>query len=779
MTIKNSKILATLMMTAFVVSAQADLPTPPACSDLNNQIKRLQLEKLKIKPEGENQKSLYELQREYDQILAEVSIVQELFKLNEKFHSIMSNNYDPVQDIVGYIDTVTADDNLQVMQNMALMDSMMTQLSEDTQLDFIGSSEDISFERIAQACIGKDNILCNLINSGDRSNATALITSFTEALRADTSRLKSEEKEQKLNAYRDVLRRGISPEADLAGVFAAAKELERHKNNPAFTILRTAEDMTKHDNADILRLKLTRCCTAFANQNDALNDSMCSQLGDALDFNKCSEVWLSESEIANSRERSRVTSEDISARQEAAFNNVVSAFNKYELRAYEALNYKIGDEPLQDQLNITPQFSIKSRTVFGRFFSSMGILASDTELAQERSSELTSQQNLHEMQRDELVKSSEQMVSSLKSIYQRGKIPHDTIANFLERGIKPTASQTVTEIDFMNLALEINKKMCSIQNKMSQSPSDCNNVQDFVKVEKNPLRIVPANSIAIRNLFSSENNAALKQDADEAKLKLQQKRAEIDTITNANKYQHLDQLMSFLIWDKQSRCSSDESQLVTVTGCGYAQDERPLTYLLDASEKILAEMDPSVVARRDITRANLSQRRIILGHMNGACAGLKNIYSADSSDPDVAAISAQSCGRIKAMNEIVQQKTDVERVVEIERGGRYIDSAGRIRRQNSTGKDLALGALGALPQATSTMAMPFFSGIALRGNIPGQEQYWKQVKFNQYATDWWATNNPYLGFPNMPYLGHSPFYGTPGVASGGFDFNQNGLNLSP
>lgn len=816
-------IVGALLSTGHQLSAKE--VSIQSCQGLPNSIEALQKKQYSL-TDGTDSKKLYDLQREYDETLAEASIVQEFYKLNEQYFKVLNDASDPVNDIINHIEKLTSKENIETLKNIATMDALINDLDVTAKLKLGDSRNHLeAFSKIKAACeqdsSNKKSILCDNIGDEDTEK---LVKSFLQAYVISTSNLPDEEKIRRTQAYRHLLRNGMNPDTDLAAMFRAAKELNLVKHNPAYQKLvdfnALADENAEDPNnlrKDLDKLVQARCCFHFATDGERISDPVCANFKEKYSVSECRRLKSS----ANTTQAIQEREQDVEE-HERAFARVIGAYSNFEAQAYENLNYKQGSQvslinhELEEGGIVIPRES-----GFRNFFTRIGMAQSGLERIRETAQHITGRVVGSENRTTKISDSMEKVTNQILDIFKRGK-SHRSMESFLAQSISSISenqnsnssagssnSAVSSELDMEKVADHMNKKICLLEEKVYESKPDqqckvdqtgnptealcnakpnCANPKDrYVKYDRTGENktITIANGANLQRIFTNEENLVLAEDSKQVKEKLKKLKAQIDAIKNSAPYQHIDQIKSFMVWDLKNRCSDQfKSQDVSIdSSCIAGNNVSQIDYLVldiaDATSRLLGETDPDAQKRRNLTEANRAERRIILGHMQGACQGIESLKS-ESKFADLGAPAIQSaCNRIARMRESAEETTQSERVAKIEKGNQYIDAEGRIRRRNSTAADIGIGAIRGLPVAVNTMATPFFSGMALKTSLPAQENYWKAVKFNDYASNWWMNNSP-LGFPSMPYA-YSPYYGVGagGITATGFDFNQNGIITTP
>tara|TARA_R110000868_G_scaffold64597_2_gene194039 strand:+ start:5561 stop:7930 length:2370 start_codon:yes stop_codon:yes gene_type:complete len=771
------KIIAGSILCTALYAAPS-FASAPTCEQAGKDLNRIQFKQYDLK--SSDNKTLLDLQKEYDKELSNASIIQELYELNKKFFTVLnqtSNILAQPRDyasLANQIQAVSSSDDFKVMKKMAAMDSLITELANATGLDIEQLAAGIvpgqessvlnTFSRIKMACEGKQSVLCDSLSSKDESDTRDLIESFMLAFAANSDTTNPIDRAAALANYRAVLRRDISNSADLQQLYTQAEAVARTSNSPAFVKLQAVESNGSIDSPNVVALNRAQCC--ILTPEESTTAPVCTAL---LDFN-----------------RSLCTSSNSQSYMSQAAGVVAPiarTFLDYEQSAYRALNFKFDDISSLD--NATPEAlrPFGGNLVFRRasLFVSERIPymnKSIEDFTNVLSANLTNEQ----MKLTLVTNHSNNIVRQISSYYRRGR---NQISSTPDHNFMPPGAQLTTQAQLQDVTKLINEQICQISNsKAGATQLDCtsSDIQSnrFVKVKERPLSIILASANALDDVFAgseAEIETRWQQQSQAVRAKLSELRQKISAIKSGQKYSYLDQIKSFMIWDMKNRCGVSSSNEVKVATCGTIDTDTSVDYLIaqvgSVTNLLLAETDPDVNARADLNNATVAQRRVILGHMNGACQGLQRMQSEDSASNMTGNGVSEACARISSMQSAAKQTTTSERIATIERSGRYVDTEGRIRKNRSTAGDIGLGALRGLASSGPDLLGTHFQGMAIRDSVPYQYQYYTGMKLNAYAQNWWQTNTPM--FPSFPYMGGLPYYGAPGGYSTGFDWNTNGL----
>lgn len=807
---RNNILIGSVAISFFMASLS--FANAPSCDQTAKDLNAVQTSQYNLKSPAPESKSLFELQKEYDQTLSEATIVSELHKLNEQFTNVVAETTatpytsDDIASFIDDISNVTSSENLQVMRNMAAVDTLLQEMVKNTGLQIL--TEDggyASVEQVIVACSQVPSqysgVLCESLRgkTPEAEQTKALVSSFLQAFAVNNNaNLTSEEKDSTLNAYRAILRQGIDPESDLNELFNSARTLARQKESASFMGLERIASLGNTNGSQVRELRNAQCCLASEIEAGALPICATSTIGTSpapFDRGQCYGADGSKNGPYMQKAKE-------------SFGEITDAFVAYERRAYGALNFQFTNAT---PLDLTTSASIHGAARLaahgvahgitqditrGSGILGLGARVLDVEAMQKRARDknnksISSGANLS----NSLETTGQNIIDQIACIYRRGKLTLSPGQALPTGGsFSPTAANS--EVDgnqLKQVANLINKTICNIENaKNNNQALPCNeedfiNQERYVKLRTNPtLEIVIARSDVLNNVFTgSQEELHNRWEAQQAEVraKLEGLRQKIDAIKADQAYSYLDQLKSFMIWDMKNRCASNPMRQVSIQSCSQEpSSDQSVDYLIGSVgpvvSTLLAETDPETIARADIGTPSIAKRRIILGNMKGACLGLSRLNNEDSSRNFTGNGIAYACERITSMNTAAKASTDIERIAVMERKGQYIDTQGRIRRPNSTGKDIGLGMLRGASSSAGDLFGTYIQGRALSDSLPGQEQYWKSVKYNQYAQNWWMTNTPM--FPSFPYMGgYSPYYGSPANYSSGFDFNQTGITSIP
>lgn len=764
----NKLIALTLMLSLNMTGAVManDSYTLLSCTDLPRTMSQIQRAQYRLKaqtPEGE--KTLFDLQKEYDSKLSQASIVQELVAMNQAMKEALSPAGDPVRDIVQHIERVTQKSNISVYKNMAAMDALFKDLVNSSNIKLTEeNSTPPTMQNVVDMCnsINSEKLLCNIArNSSDTSYP--VLDGFLKAFAAND--LPPEERAAAVNNYRLILNEGFPSSVDFEGIYDAAIRLEGvTKNgkeiNGALKSVVSLESLSKGDKKELTLLKKVRCCQhRTSEQYDA--DPFCLSITD-FQHASCSE-------------------EHRSGRQEVrgAIDTIVSAFSDYEQKTYDALNFKFDDIQTVDIESQSAGINASQRSFPGRIVQALGISTNETRRQQIRSEYISEYIDSDGKLRtgDLIEHHAEALKCKLQSIYRRGRINANSLSLFID-GI-PQLARSTNELD--HVAESLNKKICQIAYTVTRinEYSNCDaSYREFVKTEGGKIKV--ANHEVIEEIFSnSQINATLDAELKALNADLDRLKSQISSIKGTAKFESLDKIKAFMAWDMKDRCGNDTFTNIDVASCQSLPEEENINYLLadvgDISNRLVAELSPSTIANVDITNASLAQRRVIFNNLTGACSAMSEEVVSSLRVPEIGDV----CKRISVLDENVQQTTQTERVARLERQG-YIgrDDRGRLIKRNSTWKDISIGAARALPSTVNTLLPTYFQGRQLSSSIPHQEQYYKNMKLYNYAHQWYLENTPLyppMGFWNN-YGANTGLYGNDYLYSNtGFNFNTSGI----
>lgn len=724
-----------------------------SCSSMPTAISDLQRRQYLMQHEG---KSLFDLEKEYDTNLSQAAILQELTRMNADMHAALSPAGDPIRSIVNHISNATSPENMSVYKQMAAMDTLIKNLAKETELNF--NREDNvypTYDDLVRACANVSNqAICDITKDSSDVSSQLYIRSFLEAYAANGA----SDREHAANlatAYRQVLRQGFSIDTSFQRIYDAAKALDTSKHSPAFAVIEQVENLGKDDHPDVLKLKQIRCCR-LQNSQQVQADTMCSTIQN-FQLSQCSEYRQNAS---------------------ASVENVIDAFSNYEQRVYDSLYFKFDNIELEDNFSQSAvNLNIPRRSWAGRILNSIGV-ATDERQKAAVTEELTTLVNAEgQIQTTVFVENmADNIQAQLRSIYRRGKVGKSDVSDFIRR--VPTSEDSALELNYV--ASELNVKICLLESQTTgRGHSNCtpgNVIDKFVKQVNG--RIVVADNAPLERIFNPNNDLNLQTELAALQDHLRNLKAKIDAIKGQEQFRNLEMVKAFMVWDLKDRCSNNNVDQFHVPGChADPANNKSIDYLVstvgNASNKLIAELDPNTISRVDLSNASLAQRRVIFSNLKGACSGL----TAEGAPqlPNVPGV----CERISALDTQVQRTTASEVVDRRTERGYYRTPEGRMVKERSTWSDIGIGAARALPGVANTLVPTYFQGSALRQSIPYQEQYYKNMKLYNYSNQWYLDNAPMfpgLGYWNSYGYGYNGMYTGPGsVSTSGFNFNTTGL----
>lgn len=772
-----------------VLYAAPSFASAPTCEQVGKDLNRIQFKQYELKS-GDN-KTLLELQKEYDKTLSDASIIQELYELNKKFFLVLNNPTSLLARPTDYaalatqIQSVSSSENLKVMKNMAAMDALITELANETGLEieslaagFNPQSESSvlnTYQRIALACQGKQSVLCTSLTNesvdknGNPGPTRQLLDSFMIAFAANSESTAPAQRAEALANYRGVLRRGITDSANFEELYNQASAVAARTNAEALSKLVEVQHNGSSERLNVIALNRAQCCI-LTPQEAATSDS-CKALAN-FDHNKCTG-----------------SSDSYMVQAAAVIPPIARTFLDYEQSAYRALNFKFEDISSLDQTTPEALRPFGGNLYLRRIGLFTSNFAPDMKGSIERFTNVMAANLTSDQAKLRLVTNhSNNIVNQISSYYRRGR---SQISSNPGHNFMPPGAQITTQAQLSDVTKQINEQICQISNsRTGATRQDCTSAtiqsSRYVKVFENPLRISLSSSNALDEVFAGneeEIEARWQHQSQHVRTKLNDLRQKIEGIKASQSYAYLDQLKSFMIWDMRNRCGISSNNEISIPTCGTVDANPSVDYLIaqvgSVTNLLLAETDAAVNARADLNNASLAERRVILGNMNGACLGLQRMQSENAESNMTGNGISQACERIASMQSAAQQTTPTERSARLERSGRYVDTEGRVRRNPSTGRDIALGALRGLGTSGPDLLGTYFQGRAISDSAPYQYQYYTGMKLNAYAQNWWQTNTPM--FPSFPYgMGNvAPFYGTTGGYTSGFNFNTAGLVSSP
>ncbi len=747
---KKYSLLVVFAMFAASVQGQDN----NVCSNLETEIQRLQKVQFEMRPPADQQNNLFALMRDYDQKLATLSIVEGFYNLNRKLREQMkgaSDKYKKLGKIVDYVEDAASDESLQTMRTMAAMDGALKQLQDKAELKIDATT---SVEQIVTACAGKTGIaLCDALNSSNNNQTTAAVQAFLQAYTVQNSGTDPTVTANRIKSYQSILKEGFT-NPDFEKLYNNALKLK--ESSAALARLDKVENLKKDDGA-VLGLKRAMCCS-YSSGDLAEKDSKCkSSEAFPFKFSQCSKyIEHAEGNIAEA----------------------MTALTDYQKETHNAFNFKF------DQAVVNADNKQKNAE-FANLVSPQLFQTKKQAIIHEVESTVTTI--------DEKQQALDQLTNSIKSnivaLHRRGKIGvSDQDAQDVEKFLNSDdkighrmktdgTEKKLDEDDYKAIAEQVNQTMID---KFSCMTGTTCSVKKFVEVDPYPdannntlYRFKLVNGDVLDQLLKEESQKLILKEFEDIKEEVATAKAKIDKIKNSNEYAHLDQIKNFLVWDMENRCSSEPVFHTQTVFCHDGTALNELDHFVTDMGVILAETDPAVIANNDLTNAGLAQRRVILSNMRGACLGLERLEKEQPGKGFSSNTIKASCERIDGMYTQANEETNSERNERLEKSGYSYDGDGRIKKRPSTWSDIATGAAKGLPNAVGTIATPFFSGIALRNSIPNQEAYWKQMKLNNYAQQWWMKNTP-----QYPFGMYNPYY-YPNYSGYDFNFgNQTSLNTA-
>lgn len=765
-----------------------------SCVEVKESLRAIQANqynlKTKITKDGtETEISLIELEKEYDKTLAQASILQGLNELNESFfrasRQVTTINEQGFDEIISNIDRVAKSGDLQVMQNMATMDQLLLQLkneniisNDDDGDQLIKNPKSISIDyssevpiedqviqkmgKLKENCGESTNALCVSLKD-DSSTGKELVKKFIFAFSANQDNVDPVKRKEHLDAYRAVLRNGMAEDTNLQAIFDSASDVA--KNTKAFGIIEEIKRAGSAQGTDMHNLQRAYCCTLTDPQ---FNKRQACQ--DVSDFKKAECVDYIDSATTS-------------------FATIFKAYNNYEKEINSTLSYdftfsKINDNPLD---TITPAMRDRIRASSPVIAQYMDVLSGS--IFGGGSSRLSTSLNDLTNKSQAIDNNANSMMNRINCIYKRGRLNLSGIDVLPTTGnINLDAVATGQMQDVVDL---MNQKTCNLATALAEAKKQTVDAcPKYFKLNPNDNSlIVPEDPALLAEIFkpgkdSQEKNAiqaAWASQLTSIEADLTKKRADIDALKSNNEYAHLEQLKRFMYWDLKSRCNdSIQTRNVTTAQCGIEDRNDSISYVMElagdvgsVTTKLLAELDPATIANSDLSNASLSQRRIILGNMNGACQGLTRLNGENPNKGFSSNAIVSACSRIASMETDASKTTSYERGQQIERRGYTLSGDGNYRKKKSTSSQIGLGVLQGIGNSAGLLAGTYFQGRQLRDGIPFQEQYIYNQMDQQYAYDWYQQNaQPNYFYPGM----NNPYYLPQlGGYSGGYNFNGSGL----
>lgn len=734
---------------------------PLSCSEQANQIQMLQKSQYAMESTDSEHKNLYALMRAYDEKLAAATIAQDLYALNQNMQKVTNIapdkevNKDAKKDnfsnLMEYLQHATSDESLNTMKMMATMDALIKELDQAVEGGLLkstgpnGQGVYADINQIMDNCQNQtaiNTLLCQELENENTQDATKqMLTRFIESYIAHNNNAPEKVRKENLNQYRTILNTSYNENADFQGLYEKAAKL--HANNQAFARIKKVEDLIGPD-GDYNALKRVQCCRHTSSQ-EANADALCKETKLAFDFNKCAEY-------------SKGITEKV--------QNAVYAAGDFQSETNDLLNYSFNGDDLKNEVNLKNKSG-----VFGWLYSK------DRGRSQEINKVVKDIGVIHVS----IEQLKDSVISNLTALHRRGKLNHPNADTYLKQSLNLNDNGEIKKEQFVDIATRFNSEIKLMLNCGATNPCPQDNFLSVV--DSNPPHqeyvFQITDKAVLTKLFDANMSTSIAKRVEQTKKELETLKSQINAIKSNEAYAYIDKIKHFLLWDLKNRCATTtpvSERVITICRAdGIAEKVDFLAADVGQIENVLiTEADPTIIKNNDLTNATLAQSRVILASMNGACQGLNRLRSENSELLKSYQGIDSACPRIQKMVTQASEKSESERREEAtKRYGSY-DGDGRIIPKRSTWQDISKGVATGLPNAVGTMANPFFSGLALKNSIPSQEAYWKQMKLNNYAQNWWMNNV----YGQYPYGFYSPYYYP---NSGGYNFsytNQNTLNTT-
>ncbi len=774
-----------------------------SCSAIRTNLQSIQAQQYNLKAgSGQNTQRLLDLEREHDHILSQVAIIRELHQLNDSFFRALRETTVPISEggfteVMSALDQISTEslegdrsrNHLTALENMSTMDALLTEMKQAnsidinrfrvTEADLDGKSyEDAvadKVESLISACqsTASPSNLCRSLNASvekeqlilegktiednKKANKTRnLISGFLHAYSADQSNTSN--RAQLLQNYQDVLRNGLPEDVDLTALTESFRGVVA--NSRSSQIVARIRNYAS-DPSDRTRLNFAYCCTLStvqSNQRDACKEDT------GFERRLCRQYA---NEAGNS------------------FTRLFQTFNNYETRVYETLDFNFDNTAVAEN-ELSPLMDTRIAEAFETVNNDNDVLKSYVDaisnplrILGSRSAESGVSRSLENLNIsvDQMNQSVNNIALRLGTIFKRGKVLLPENHN-----IRSSEFSMNTVADGINLntlpevVSRLNEAICSLAKGIKPNQTiDCD---VFVSIAQDGEGIVVNNASQLMGIFGSGEDVHQFWQSQTSKFNkdLGDKRAEIARIKSGPEYSHLNQIKNFMVWDYRTRCSSENSIVVSVPNCNSDIDPSPgVEYLVDdvnnVTQALFAEYDPSSI---NLGNASLQERRLILGNMSGACQGLTRLNTERPNDGFNANGIEQACQSITSMNTTASTVTAHERGSRIRSRGYRLNSDGDYERRRSTGSMIGAGILRGLGNSAPLLAGTYFQGRMVTDNIPYQERAIYNQLEQQYAYQWYSENAPFNyfgtpGFNNPYYLPQFTGY------SAGYNFNTSGI----